>query len=74
MDNIILSHELIHSLKVQRKPSMMIQLDMSKAFNKISWAYMREVLVAFGFQKDCIRWIMTIISGDFFSILLNGSP
>jgi len=36
MDSIILSHELIHSLKSQQKPGMMIQLDMFKAFDKIS--------------------------------------
>lgn len=55
MDSIILSHELIHSLKMQKKPSMLIQLDMSKAFDKISWPYMREVLIAYGFNKECIN-------------------
>lgn len=34
LDNIIFSHELIHSLKSKEKPRMMIQLDMSKAFKK----------------------------------------
>lgn len=45
MDNIILSHELIHSLKSQKKPSMMIHLDMSKTFDKISWNYMRQIWI-----------------------------
>lgn len=66
MDSIILSHELIHSLKMQKKPSMMIQLDMSKAFDKISWPYMREVLIAYGFNKECIKWIMVIVTRPFF--------
>lgn len=66
MDNIILSHELIHSLKMQKKPSMMIHLDMSKAFDKINWVYMREVLAAYGFDKECIKWIMAMVMGLFF--------
>ena len=74
MDSIILSRELIHSLNKLRKPGMMIQLDMSKAFEKIRWAYVREVIAAFGFHKESIKWIMAMVSGSFFSILLNGSP
>lgn len=74
MDSIILSHELIHSLKSQKKPGMMTQLYMSKAFEKINWNYMRQVLDAFGFHKESIKWIMAMVSGDFFSILMNGSP
>lgn len=52
----------------------MIQLEMSKAFDKISWGYMRQVLEAFGFHKFNIKWIMAMVSGAFFSILMNGSP
>lgn len=74
MYRIILSHELIHSLKFERKPGMMMKLYMSKAFNKISWEYMKEVLVAFGFHKDCIKWITVMVSEAFFSILINRSP
>jgi len=74
LDRIIISHELTHSIKAHRKPRMMMQLDMSKEFDKISWEYMKDVLAAFGFHKDCIKWIMAMVFGDFFLILLNGSP
>jgi hypothetical protein len=37
LDNIILTQERIHSLKLNKSPSMLIKLDMSKAFEKISW-------------------------------------
>lgn len=74
MDCIILSHELIHSLNLRKKLGMMIKLYMSKAFDKISWAYMRAVLEAYEFHKESIKWIMAMVSGAFFSILLNGSP
>eukprot|EP00253_Pinus_taeda_P024684 PITA_24684 len=74
MDNIILSHELRHFRKVKNKPDMMIQVDMSKAINKISWEYMRQVLAAFGFLKESIKWITVMVSGVLFSMLLNGYP
>lgn len=74
MDSIILSHELIHSLKIQKNPGMVIELDMSKAFDNISWDYMRQVVAMFGFLKDSIKWIMAMVSRAFFYILMNGSP
>jgi hypothetical protein len=58
LDNIIHAHELIHTLKIQRRGGMIIQLDLAKAYDKISWHYMVKTLEAFGFhatldQLDC---------------------
>lgn len=49
-DSIILTEELLHSLKAKRSPGMLIQLDLSKAFDRISWQYMKVILQAFGFS------------------------
>jgi hypothetical protein len=74
MDSVILVHEVIHSLKRTRTPGMLLKLDLSKYFDKLSWQYMRVVLAAFGFSTDWIAWIMSLISSTFFSILVNGVP
>jgi hypothetical protein len=50
MDSVILSHEIIHSLKTTSNPGMLIKLDLSKSFDKINWQYMRSLLEAFGFN------------------------
>ena len=49
MDGIILVQETIHSLKVTKKPGMVIKLDIEKVYDKLSWQYMRSILEAFGF-------------------------
>jgi hypothetical protein len=36
LDNIIHAHELIHMLKIQRRGGVIIQLDLTKAYDKIS--------------------------------------
>jgi len=74
MDGIILSNEVIHSLKLLKKPGMILKLDLSKAFDKLSWNYIHQMLLAFGFNSTWTRWIMNFISSLCFSILLNGSP
>jgi hypothetical protein len=74
LDSIILTHELIHSLHTSKKPGMLIKLDLSKAYDSLSWNYIFSILDAFGFSKNWILWIKYLISMTFFSILVNGSP
>jgi hypothetical protein len=47
MDNIMHAHELIHTLKFHKRGGMIIQLDLEKSYDKISWHYMVETLEAF---------------------------
>ena len=51
MDNIIHAHELIYMLKTHRRGGMIIQLDLAKSYEKISWHYMVKTLEAFGFTQ-----------------------
>ena len=73
-DGIILTHEIIHSLKISKKPGMLLKLDLSKAFDSLSWKYIENILIAFGFDASWVRWIMSLISSSFFSVLINGIP
>jgi len=74
MDGSILSNEVIHSLKILKKPGMLLKLDLSKAFDKLSWKYIQKMLLAFGFSHTWTKWIINLISSPSFSVLLNGSP
>ena len=74
MDNIILTHEIIYSLKQFKKPGMLLKIDLSKAFDSLSWLYIKKTLTAFGFAPPSIRWVMSLLSSSFFSVLTNGIP
>ena len=74
MDGVILIHEMIHSLKIYQRPSMLIKLDIAKAFDKLSWQFMGKILEAYSFCPEWIEWVMNLVTTPFFSILLNGSP
>jgi hypothetical protein len=74
LDSVILAHEVIHSLQSTGTPGMLLKLDLSKAFDKLSWAYMKSILLAFGFALDWVDWILNLTSSAFFSILINGVP
>jgi hypothetical protein len=53
---------------------MIIQLDFSKAYDKLSWHYMEKTMEAYGFDNHWIKWVMTLVSMTSFSILVNGAP
>eukprot|EP00253_Pinus_taeda_P033659 PITA_33659 len=73
-DGIILTHEIIHSLKISKKPGMLLKLDLSKAFDSLNWDYLEKILLAFGFNAAWVRWIMSLLTSSFFSVLINGIP
>eukprot|EP00253_Pinus_taeda_P026308 PITA_26308 len=74
LDNILLAQEMVHTLQIKKKAGMLMQLDLSKAFDKVNWNYLEVVLIAFGFDKKWNKWILALIKSSSFSILVNGSP
>ncbi|VFQ64300.1 unnamed protein product, partial [Cuscuta campestris] len=47
---------------------------MAKAFDKISWSYLKEVLKSFGFNDHCIALLLQNLEATHISLLINGSP
>jgi hypothetical protein len=74
MGSVIPIHEIIHSLESTHTPGMLLKLELSKSFDKLSWQYMKALLSSFSFDRDWVSWIMNLISLTFFSILINGVP
>ena len=67
-------HEVIYSLKVSKKAGMIPKINLSKAFDKLSWTFIQNILEAFGFNQMWIKWVMNLISSNFYSILINIIP
>lgn len=74
LNNIIQAHEVVHSLIINKQARMIIQLEIAKAYDKLSWAYIRDVLKEYLFDCNWIRWVMALVTTASSSILLNGSP
>lgn len=51
-ENIGLAQEVTHSLKLKsRGGNVIFKLDMSKAFDRVTWKFLLKVLQAFGFTS-----------------------
>nr|KYP53392.1 Retrovirus-related Pol polyprotein LINE-1 [Cajanus cajan] len=74
VDNAIVLQEIIHSMKKLRKMkgNVVYKLDIEKAYDKVEWSFMEQVLNEFGFPPNIVRLVMHSLSSPSISVLWNG--
>ena len=68
-DNILIAFEALHHLKNKRNGKsglMILKLDMSKAYDRVEWNFLKKIMECLGFLISCC--IRTVS----YSILVNG--
>ncbi|XP_030505125.2 uncharacterized protein LOC115720103 [Cannabis sativa] len=71
-DNVLVSFEVLHYLKRQRKGKtgfMALKLDMSKVYDRIEWPFLEAMLRKMGFVENWIHLIMTCVSTAKYKII-----
>ncbi|KAL0463200.1 UNVERIFIED_CONTAM: hypothetical protein Slati_0207600 [Sesamum latifolium] len=72
-DNILLAQEMIHIWTSDTKNSnLVIKLDMSKAYDRVSWAFLLIVMQKMGFPTRFLTLIKHAIKNCWFTVLVNG--
>lgn len=74
-DNIILAQEVMHTIHTYKKRGGLVALkvDLEKAYNRVSWDFLRATLHDFGFPPSILNLIMWGAQDVSISILWNGS-
>jgi hypothetical protein len=74
-DNVLVAFEVMHSMSLKRRGrigQMAIKLDMSKAYNRMEWIFVEEIMRKLGFAEKWISLIMMCINSASYSVLING--
>lgn len=75
-DNALIVFEVNHYMKrhTQRKSGIArLEIDISKAYNRLEWGFIRSMMEKFGFLTVWISIIMSLVQSVVYSFLQNGS-
>jgi len=74
LDSALVAIEVVHYMKTKTKgkdKSVALKLDISKAFDRIDWSYLKDVMCKMGFSGKWINWIMTCVETVDYSVIMN---
>ncbi|XP_071688766.1 uncharacterized protein [Rutidosis leptorrhynchoides] len=72
-DNILLTQELMRNYHLNKgTPMCAFKVDIQKAYDTVSWDFLKAILLQFGFHSVMVKWIMKFVSTVSFSINING--
>ena len=75
-DNILIAYEIMEILRKKngRKGSFgALKIDMKNAYDRVSWNFLRAVLIAMNFNQQWINWLMKCVTSVQYTLFVNGS-
>lgn len=76
-DNVIIAHEIFHSLKVRKRQAnsyMVVKTNITKAYDRLEWRFLEITMRKMGFESKWIRWIMKCVTIVTYSVMINRAP
>ena len=74
-DNVLVAYETLHTMhcrKKGRKGFLALKLDISKAYDRVEWSFLKGIMVKLGFPEVWIDRVMGCVTSSSFSIRING--
>ncbi|XP_070008763.1 uncharacterized protein [Nicotiana sylvestris] len=74
VENILLTQDIVTDIRLRTKagPNVILKLDMTKAYDRLSWLFLTKVLRKMGFTERLIGIVFGLVSNNWYSILING--
>lgn len=72
LDGVVILHEVLHELKSSNQAGIILKLDFEKAYDKVQWQFLFEVLQRKGFDEKMIGWIRQATIKGRVAINVNG--
>ena len=74
-DNVLVAFEIIHHMKKKskgKKGDVAFKIDISKAYDKIDWGFLKRIMLKLGFDSRWVDVMMLCVSIVRYNVLVNG--
>jgi len=72
LDGMVILQEVLHDLKSGKQEGIILKLDFEKAYDRVSWSFLKEVLIKKGFSERWVSWMLKVVKGGRVAVNLNG--
>lgn len=73
--NVLVAFEVFHHMRrgnMGGEGEVALKLDISKAYDKVDWGYLKNRMQAMGFFQKWIQWVMRCVRTVSYNVYLNG--
>ena len=72
---MLIAYETLHSMHIRRKGkkgALALKLDVSKAYDRVEWSFLKGMMIKLGFPEVWVDRVMRCVSTPSFSVQING--
>ena len=76
-DNVLVAHEIMHHINRKKKGKyreMASKLNMSKAYDRVEWSCLQQIMAKLGFYENWTCLVMRCVSSVTYAVHINGKP
>lgn len=71
LESAVADHELIHEIVRKKESGIVLKLDYDKAYDRVNWNFLEEMLTSGGFAPKWINWINEVVKTGSLCIRIN---
>lgn len=72
IDGVVILYEVLLHLKSRKEEGIILKLDFEKAYDKVNWGFLKEVMLSKNFPTEWVDWTMSVVTRGRVAINLNG--
>ncbi|XP_026459748.1 uncharacterized protein LOC113360454 [Papaver somniferum] len=74
-EQILLASEMVNEMRKKRRGgNVAFKLDISHAYDSVSWTFLLKVMQKYGFSSSWCDWLLTMFKSAKLSVMVNGGP